>query len=227
MRACADFETKGKRTLASACSRFYPRQMPRRRRIEIPDAYYHVVTRGNDRQPIYFGNWSGRLFVRELERASLRNGWRVLAYCLMTNHYHLVLQIGDGGLSRGMCELNGRFAQITNWANKRSDHLFGGRFRDRLIEGDGHLLEVCRYVVLNPVRAPTGCRDASRWRWSSHAPALGLVRPPECLDVGWLLGHFGRNPARARAQYAAFVDAGLARSQVPGTDTGVSRATNG
>ncbi len=76
----------------------------------MPDGYYHVHTHGNNRQDIYFGNWSGRLFLRKLKRAAVRHEWRILAYCLMQNYYHLVLQLGEAGLSDGMCELNDRFA---------------------------------------------------------------------------------------------------------------------
>jgi REP element-mobilizing transposase RayT len=166
------------------------------------------MTRGNDRKPIYFGNWSGRLFVRELDRAALRYGWRVFAFCLMDNHYHLVLQIGDGGLSRGMCELNGRFAKTSNWMNKRSDHLFGGRFRSRLIDSDSYLLESCRYALLNPVRTSRPVADPRQWRWSSMRSTLGLQHPPACLDTGWVLSHFGRDPERARVAFATFVDDG-------------------
>lgn len=187
----------------------------------MPDGYYHLHTRGNDRQAIYFGNWSGRLFVRELSRASRRHGWRVLAYCLMVNHYHLVLQIGDGGLSRGMCELNGRFAKISNWVNHRSNHLFGARFTSHLIEEEEYLLTACRYVLLNPVRR-TGS-DPRRWRWSSLRATLGLEYPPPCLDVGWILGHFHDNPQKARLECARFIDAGRelnAPGSVPGTDGG-------
>ncbi len=191
--------------------------MARRPRIEIPGASYHVTTRGNDRQRIYFGNWSGRLFVRELDRAALRYGWRVFAYCLMTNHYHLVLQIDERGLSHGMCELNGRFARATNWVNRRADHLFGKRFYGRMIETDGHWEEAVRYVLLNPVRVETGCRDPRHWRWSSLRPTLGLEHPPACLDVGEVLAHFGRQPPGAREELWRFVRAAMATSPVPGT----------
>src|SRR5579884_1721425 len=126
--------------------------MGRQPRIEVPDGVYHVHTRGNDRRPIYFGNWSGRLFVRELERATRRHNWRVLTYCLMRNHYHAVLQI-DERLSAGMRDLNGRFARITNWFNSRSGHLFGARFASHLIGDEAYFVESIRYVLLNPVRA--------------------------------------------------------------------------
>ncbi len=181
--------------------------MGRPPRVEVPDGWYHVHSRGNDRQEIYFGNWSGRLFVRELERASRRHAWRILAYCLMPNHYHAVLQITDE-LSQGMCELNSRFSAISNWVNKRKNHLFGERFTSHLIEDEPYLLESVRYVLLNPVRARGSIERAQDWRWSSMRPTLGLEHPPACLDVGFLLEHFGRKPARARAAFRAFVASG-------------------
>ncbi len=180
--------------------------MGRALRIEVPDGYYHVHTRGNNRQDIYFGNWSGRLFVRELERASQRQGWRILAYCLMRNHYHAVLRIGDGGLSDGMRDLNSRFAQMTNWQSKRCDHLFGKRFTSHLIETEEYLLESCRYVLLNPVRAGA-VRDPRLWRWSSMRAAIGLELPSACLDVSSLISPFGKHPARAAKLFGEFVDA--------------------
>jgi len=171
-------------------------------------AHYHVHTRGNDGQAIYFGNWSGRLYVRELSRAARRHGLRIFAYCLMLNHHHVVLQVGDdvAGLSRGMCELNGRFARISNWANKRSNHLFGARFTHHLIADEDYLFTACRYVLLNPVRK-TGS-DPRRWRWSSMRPTVGLEPAPPCVDVDWILGHSGRTRREAVAEFTAFVDAG-------------------
>jgi REP element-mobilizing transposase RayT len=192
--------------------------MGRSPRIVVPDGYYHVHTRGNDRQTIYFGNWSGRLFVRELERASRRYGWRVLAYCLMTNHYHVVMQITDD-LSHGMCELNSRFAAISNWINKRSNHLFGERFTSHLIEDDAYFLAATRYVLLNPVRCSPSIDRAERWRWSSMRATIGLEHPPACLDTTWLLSQFGRNSERARARFREFVADGAGGPvPVPGTD---------
>ncbi len=190
--------------------------MGRRQRIEVPDGYYHVHTRGNDRQAIYFGNWSGRLFVRELERATRRHNWRVLAYCLMENHYHVVLQI-DERLSQGMCELNGRFARISNWVTKRSGHLFGERFRSHLIEDETYLLESIRYVLLNPVRAGL-VRHAGSWRCGSCRATVGRARPPAFLDVEGVLGYFASTPRRAREEFRAFLEDGVARPRlVPGT----------
>jgi putative transposase len=188
----------------------------------VPGGYYHVHTRGNDRQAIFFGNWSGRLFVRELERAARRHGWRVFAYCLMTNHYHLVLQI-DERLSAGMCELNGRFATASNWMNKRRDHLFGRRFTSHLIEDEPYFLESVRYVLLNPVRAARGVNRPEHWRFSSMKATLGREPAPPWLDVGFVLAHFGSTETAARRRFVEFVLDGIDQ-QAPVPGTGAARS---
>ena len=189
----------------------------------MPDGFYHVHTRGNDRQAISFGNWSGRLFVHELERATRRHGWRILAHCLMTNHHHLVLQI-DERLSAGMCELNGRFATKSNRVNNRVDHMFGRRFTSHLIEDDAYLLESVRYVLLNPVRAIARIQRPETWRWSSARATLGFEPAPAWLDVDFVLGYFGATPEAARPRFRQFLLEGVGRpTPVPGTDLGATR----
>jgi putative transposase len=186
-------------------------------RIEVPDGYYHVHARGNDRQGIFFGNWSGRLFVRELERATRRHRWRILGYCLMGNHYHAVLQIREG-LSAGMCELNGRFARTSNAVNKRADHLFGKRFASHLIEREDYLFESLRYTLLNPGRAHQ-VEHPSNWRWSSFAATLGHGPAPRFLDVDWILSHFGATRQRGAKEFLRYVEAGIGLPRpVPGTE---------
>jgi REP element-mobilizing transposase RayT len=187
--------------------------MARAPRIEVPEGYYHVHTRGNDRQDIYFGNWSGVLFLRELERAVLRFSWRILAYCLMTNHYHVVLQVDEEGrLSDGMEELNGRFARKTNHRLGRKNHLFGERFTDWLIEDDDYLYEVARYTLLNPLRAGL-VRAPCDWRYSSMRATVGLParwqQRPRFLDVDWILGHFCDDRAAARLVFNQYVNEGI------------------
>ena len=179
--------------------------MAREPRIETPQGFYHAHVRGNNKQDIYFGNWSGRLFVRELERASRRHGWRVLAYCLMRNHYHLVFQIEER-LSSGMKELNGRFARISNRANGRINHVFGSRFTSHPIEDEEYLLTSIRYVLRNPIRAGHVER-AENWRWSSMRPTLALEHAPACLDSAFVLRFFGSKPHLARKRFREWVNA--------------------
>ena len=188
--------------------------MPRPPRAHEPGGIYHVSTRGNNRAPIYFDDGDRLAFRVLLGRAARRHEWRVYAECLMTNHYHLVVQIGEPGLSDGMCELNGGFARAVNYAHRRCDHVFGKRYDDTPVESDGHLLEVCRYVVLNPVRAGL-CADASEWPWSSYRATTGDAHAPPWLVVGELLRLFGPDPTSAREAYAAFVREGQLGCQAP------------
>lgn len=190
--------------------------MGRPQRVEVPQGFYHAHTRGNNRQDIYFGNWSGRLFVRELERTSRRHGWRVLAYCLMPNHYHVVFQI-DERLSSGMEELNGRFARTSNRVNARMNHVFGARFTSHVIEDDDYLLAAIRYVLRNPVMSGH-VKRAENWRWSSMRATLALELAPACLDTAFVLRYFGSRPQAARARFREWVNADPSTpASVPGT----------
>ena len=119
-------------------------------RVEVPYGYYHVVTRGNNKRPIYDDDCDREEFLVLLERIARRYGWLFYAYCLMGNHYHLVMQIADKGLSRGMCELNTAHAVGYNVRHARINHLFGRRYWSELITTDAYLLGACRYVVQNP-----------------------------------------------------------------------------
>ena len=185
-----------------------------RARLETPGGYYHVGTRGNSKAPIYLTDDDRLNFVRLLAVVARRHGWSVHAYCLMTNHYHLILQLERGGLSRGMCELNGRYALGFNDRHGRSNHVFGRRFWDEPIENDGHYFEACRYVVLNPVRAGVE-RQVDRWPWSSYRATVGLDLPPAFLVVGDVLRRFGTTPEAARDAYIRHVSEGLVQRQPP------------
>jgi putative transposase len=171
---------------------------------------YHVASRGNNKETLFFDDEDRRAFLAHLGRVALKHGWIVLAYCQMTTHYHLVLQVPFGGLSAGMRPLNGGFSTRTNRRHGRSRHLFQNRFFSVELETDSHLLEACRYVVLNPVRAGM-CASPADWHWSSYRSCAGLEVGPPFLATSAILGLFGTNPRRAEMAYRAFVRDGQAR----------------
>ncbi len=183
-----------------------------RPRIEIPGGYYHVGSRGNNKQPLFLTDDDRSLFLLALARASARHAWRIHAYCLMTNHYHVVLQLTTGGLSGGMCELNGGYALSFNARYGRSNHLFGRRFWDEQIESDSHFFKACRYVVLNPVRAGL-VRTPEEWPWRSYRATVGLDFAPPFLVTDELLSHFGPTPASAREAFIGYVSEGRGQRQ--------------
>lgn len=183
--------------------------MARPPRIEVPGGTYHVGARGNRGCRIYVDDYERKVFLKLLERIVARYRWNCLSYCLMSNHYHLVVRIQGGGLSAGMRELNGEFACFTNVRHDLEGHLFRNRFWSELIESEAHMLETSRYVVLNPVRAQL-CKRPERWRWSSYRACMGLDFTPAFLETSELLRLFGPSPQRARRAYAAFVRDGLA-----------------
>ncbi len=126
----------------------------------------------------------------------------------MNNHYHLIIETPDGNLSKGMRQLNGVYTQLFNRRHKRVGHIFQGRYKAILIQKESHLLEVCRYVVLNPVSAKIV--DTPReWKWSSYRATLGIEKPHPCLTVDWILGQFSRRRRHAEGKYREFVRAGI------------------
>lgn len=179
--------------------------MARPLRIEFADALYHVTARGNAKAAIFLDDDDRRAFLEVLEVTVGRFDWRCLAYCLMANHYHLVLATPRPNLSSGMCRLNGTYAQRFNRRHGRVGHVLGGRFSAILIEREPHLLEVARYVVLNPVRAGM-CRHPAQWRWSSFRATVGAECPPRFLDLDGILGLFADDRPRAHERYRTFVD---------------------
>lgn len=175
--------------------------MARPPRLQIPDAIYHVTARGNERACVYRDDGDRHHFLELLADVGGRYRWRILTYCLMTNHYHLLVQTPVPNLAVGMRQLNGVYARGFNRRHGRVGHLFQGRYGARLVQADGHLLAAVRYIVRNPVRAGL-CREPHEWRWSSHRAALGLS-PPWFLDTKALLAYYGRRPAQARERYRA------------------------
>jgi putative transposase len=176
--------------------------MARPLRIELPGALYHITSRGNARQAIFFDDDDRRLFLHRLGAVVRTHGWRCRAYCLMPNHYHLLVETPRPNLSRGMQRLNATYSQGFNARHDRVGHVLQGRFSAILVERDSHLLEVSRYVVLNPVRA--GLVDsAEAYAWSSLRATIGLEPAPGWLAAVDLLAGFG-----SAASYLTFVQAG-------------------
>ena len=184
--------------------------MPRQPRLESPGAVYHVTARGVERRPVFVDDGDRRSFLDLLEKVTRRHGWLCHAYCLMGNHFHLVIETPLATLARGMQLLSGTYAQRFNRRYGRVGHLFQERYSSILVEREAHLLEACRYVVLNPVRARS-CHRPADWRWSSYRPTVGLDARPPFLTLEWILGQFGRDRKHARVRYAEFVADGLFR----------------
>jgi len=182
--------------------------MARPLRIEFPGAVYHVTSRGNAGGLIYHTDADRRLFLALLSSVVERFAWVLPAYCLMGNHYHLIVETPEPNLARGMRHLNGVYTQKHNFVHHKAGHLFQGRYKAILIEKDSHLLEVCRYVVLNPVRAGM-VRQPRAWKWSSYSATAGFRKRPEFLKDDWVLRRFARRTSEARKAYRAFVREGV------------------
>lgn len=182
--------------------------MSRPVRIEFPDALYHITARGDRREDIFDDDVDRRLFLEILERVIGRFNWVCHAWCLMDNHYHLLIQTPDGNLSKGMRQLNGVYTQASNRRHRRVGHLFQGRFKSILVDGDAYLLELSRYVVLNPVRAGM-VKSPEDWAWSSYRASVGLESAPAWLSTDGVLSHFAGRRSLARQRYARFVSEGM------------------
>ena len=138
--------------------------MARPLRIQFPGALYHVTSRGDRQEIIYEDDDDRKTFLSILGEVVKRWNWLCYVYCLMSNHYHLLIETPDGNLGKGMRQLNGVYTQRSNRRHERVGHLFQGRYKAILVDGDAYLLELSRYVVLNPVRA--GIVEApEEWHW--------------------------------------------------------------
>ncbi len=182
--------------------------MARPLRLEFPGAIYHLTGRGNARQKIFFSDADRQLFLDTLAAVVGRYGWICHAYCLMANHYHLLVETSKPNLSLGMRQLNGIYTQAFNRRHQRVGHLFQGRFKAILVEKESYLLELCRYIVLNPIRVK-GNVQPSTWKWSSYRATAGLASAPEFLTTDWVLRQFGKNRTQAQKRYREFVREGL------------------
>jgi len=181
--------------------------MARPLRLCLAGGVYHVISRGNAGGPIYCDDLDREHFLAGLDHAVDRYSWLCHAYCLMTTHYHVALETPLPNLPQGMRQLNGNHASRYNRRHDRRGHVFEARYRSILVEGAQYLLAVCRYVVLNPVRAGM-CDRPEEWSWSSYRATAGLAPTPSFLTTGAILGELGDSFTDAQAAYREFVAAG-------------------
>lgn len=182
--------------------------MSRPLRIEFKGAVYHITSRGNASQAIFFDEKNFADFLRVLCQVVKRYHFLLHAYCLMNNHYHLLIETPEGNLSRGMRQLNGLYTQRFNQRHQRVGHLFQGRYKAILVDKDNYLLTLCRYIVLNPVRAKI-VKDPRDWKWSTYRATAGYDQGIPCLTTDWILSQFGKVQKAASGQYQSFVLSGI------------------
>ncbi|MBN2515608.1 MAG: transposase [Deltaproteobacteria bacterium] len=184
--------------------------MARPIRIEFEGGFYHVTSRGNTRQEIFADTEDYRTFLSTLADVAERYRWLVHAYCLMDNHYHLLIETPQANLSRGMRQLNGVYTQKYNRRHDRVGHLFQGRYKAFVVEKDAYLLELSRYIALNPIRAGL-VSSPEDWSWSSYGVMAGMRPKESFLHTDWMLGLFSPSKVQAHELYTSFVMEGLDR----------------
>ncbi|HEX6023850.1 MAG TPA: transposase [Solirubrobacter sp.] len=181
--------------------------MARKPRQEVVDGIHHVFARGNAKGLIYRGDDDRREYLTTLRLTIKRTRWRCLAYCLMDNHMHLLIQTPEPNLGAGMQRLHGLYGRLFNDRHGRSGHVFQGRFKSKLVTNDEQLWTTARYIARNPVEAGL-CKHAHDWPWSSHALMTRGTAPP-WVDWGRLLSYFSSDGGDPWKRYRALVDAEL------------------
>src|SRR5690606_32736289 len=181
--------------------------MARPLRLEFAGALYHVTSRGDRREIIYETDNDRQAFLSVLANVCETYNWVCHAYCLMDNHYHLLIETPEANLSKGMRQLNGVYTQKFNRFHDRYGDVFQGRYKAILVEKEYYLLELARYIVLNPVRAGM-VRSAKDWPWSSYRATTGQVQAPLFLTTEWVLAGFGRRKRNVIEKYKQFVSEG-------------------
>jgi len=177
--------------------------MARPLRLEYPGALYHVTSRGNVQDEIYLCDEDRDQFIDLLRDEVVQQGWICYAWCLMDNHYHFLVETPESNLSRGMQRLNGRYTQAFNRRHGRVGHVFQGRYKGILVEKESHLLELCRYIVLNPVRAGM-VSEVGDWAWSSYHSVI-YNEDNDWLAAHLLLSLFASQRDEALSRYIRFV----------------------
>jgi len=189
--------------------------MARPLRIELPGSLYHVTSRGNAQAAIFLDDIDRKSCLSVLGLALPRFNLICHAYCLMTNHFHLLLETPEANLSAAMHPFNSVSTQAFNRRHGRVGRLLQGRFKSIVVGRDAYLLELCRYIVLNPLRAGM-VKEPGSYPWSSYRATAGLDKKPDFLATDWILDQFGENRPQALKAYQRFVRAGLELECRPG-----------
>jgi len=183
--------------------------MSRPLRLEYPGSFWHVTQRGNEQRDIFLDDHDRRRMLTLLGDTVRRVGWQLYTYTLMTNHYHLALELTrERTLSRGMHWLDGKYVQYFNRRYARVGHLFQGRYKAQLVDKEEYFLTALRYIALNPVRAGIVASPGD-YEWSSYRATAGLSPAPPWLAIDRVLSCFGPEPGVACAEYRKFVEAGI------------------
>jgi len=185
--------------------------MGRPLRIEYPGAFYHVTSRGNERRAIFLNQKNYERMIGYLESATERYGAQIHCFCLMSNHYHLLLETPRGNLRQILHHLNTSYTNYFNAKTGRVGHLFQGRYRAILVDKDTYAMELSRYIHLNPVRAHM-VKDPLLYPWSSYQDYAGDRKGWDWVKTEWILGQISRNEKRARKGYRKFIGEGMGRA---------------
>jgi len=185
--------------------------MARQLRIEFPGAFYHITSRGNQKNPIFFCDHDRSAFLDYCQGAHDKYGALIHCYCLMDNHYHLLLETPCGNLSQIMHFINASYSIFFNTKHSRVGHFLQGRFKAILIQADSYAQELSRYVHLNPVRAEI-VRNPGDYPWSSYREFMGQRSPARWLSTALIMSYFGSDLNLARTRYAAYVAEALGRT---------------
>ena len=193
--------------------------MARPLRIEYPGAHYHVINRGNAGEDIFISERDKEKFLEYLEKAVERYGIIIHAYCLMTSHYHLLIETPLPNLSQAIKWINVSYATYFNRKRNRWGHLFQGRFKSIIVDADEYLKPLSRYIHLNPIRAKM-VEKLDSYPWSSYPAYIGKRKPLEWLEIGWLLSLFDKRPKEASKKYRSYVE-GVAAGEIKNPDEDV------
>jgi len=179
--------------------------MARPLRVEYPGAFYHVINRGNAGENLFKGIRDREKFLEYLATASERFSLKIYTYCLMTNHFHVLLETQLSNLSQAIQWVNVSYAGYFNRKYQRNGHLFQGRFKSILVDADEYLKQLSRYIHLNPVRANLVAHP-DEYKWSSYSTITGKTKEPAWLESAWLLSKFGTKRKQAITNYKKFVE---------------------